>query len=101
MDAVEFIKAIKRRAGTRRGYFRIDAATDPDALVQDMEQWVLEHPRKTRQSEFLKQWPNAKIGHERTVAIDPCIVDATMRNDRCLATSCGECRREFWMQGVE
>ena len=69
--------------------------------VAIVEHWANEHPVKTRQSEFLKQWPNAKIGSEGTVAIDPCIFDTTVRNRRCIATSCTECRREFWMQEVE
>lgn len=99
MDAVEFIKAIKQRAGTRLGYFRIDAATDPEALVQDMEQWVLEHPRKTRQSEFLKQWPNARI-FEGALVISPCSMDARIDNNACDG-KCTECKRKFWMQEVE
>lgn len=99
MDAVEFIKAIKRRAGSRLGYFRIDAATDPEALVQDMEQWVLEHPRKTRQSEFLKQWPNASV-NKGVLMINPCHIDVTIDNGVC-SGKCRDCRREFWMQEVE
>lgn len=70
-------------------------------IVAEVEKWAAAHPVKTRQSEFLKQWPNAKIGSEGTVAIDPCIFDTTVRNRRCIATSCAECRREFWMQEVE
>lgn len=73
----------------------------PDKKVAIVEQWAKEHPRKTRQSEFLKQWPNAKIGSEGTVAIDPCIFDTTVRNRRCIATSCAQCRREFWTKEVE
>ena len=96
---MEFIKAIKRRAGTRLGYFKIDAATDPEALVQDMEQWVLEHPLKTRQSEFLKQWPHASIANG-VLVINPCHVDVTCDNSTCPG-QCRKCKREFWMQEVE
>lgn len=42
-----------------------------------IEQWSREHPRKTRQDVFLKQWPNAAV------------------------YGGGDCRREFWMQEVE
>ena len=103
LDAVEFIKAIKRRAGNRLGYFQIDSSTDPEALVQDMEQWVLEHPRKTRQSAFLKQWPNAKMDKRHVLLIQPCDIDATAYEDGGLNCdgSCDKCRREFWMQEVE
>lgn len=103
MDAVEFIKAIKRRAGARLGYFRIDAATDPEALVQDMEQWVLEHPHKTRQSEFLKQWPHAKMTNQGILPIQPCDIDTKSYEDCGLNCDgyCDQCRRDFWMQEVE
>lgn len=71
-------------------------------IVAAVEKWSAAHPVKTRQSEFLKQWPNAKIGSEGTLAIEPCIFDTTVvRNRRCIATSCAQCRREFWMQVVE
>lgn len=70
-------------------------------IISAVEKWSASHPVKTRQSEFLKQWPNAKIGSEGTVAIDPCIFDTTVRKGRCIATSCAQCRREFWMQEVE
>lgn len=98
MDAVEFIKAIKRRAGTRPGYFGIDAATDPEALVQDMEQWVLKHPRKTRQSEFLKIFPRADVTDGLLFCPRP--VDRAYIC-KCAGKVCADCRREFWMQEVE
>lgn len=47
-------------------------------IVAAVEKWSAAHPVKTRQSEFLKQWPNARIGSEGTMAIDPCIFDTTV-----------------------
>lgn len=79
----------------------VAAPIGTEEVVALVEQWAKEHPRKTRQSEFLKQWPNAKIGNEGTVAIDPCIFDTTVRKERCIATSCAQCRREFWLKEVE
>lgn len=70
----------------------------PDEAVAAVEQWANEHPRKTRQSEFLKQWPNAKAGNG--VLFCPKNVDTKFQ---CCITvkRCDDCRREFWMQEVE
>lgn len=40
----------------------VDLESTLDATVQIaiVEKWSAEHPYKTRQNEFLKQWPNAK-----------------------------------------
>lgn len=113
MDAVKFCEESRRMCEANKcaecpatdGHFcKIAlryANISSDAKVAIVEQWAKEHPAKTRQSEFLKQWPNARIGNEGTVAIDPCIFDTTVRNRRCIDTSCAQCRREFWMQEVE
>ena len=103
MDAVKFLQERDRmyKSGAATPGIGLEDDYDIESVVQIVERWSAEHPRKTRQSEFLKQWPNAKIGSEGTVAIDPCIFDTTVRNGRCIATSCAQCRREFWMQEVE
>lgn len=69
----------------------------PEKLVEIVEKWAAEHPRKTRQSEFLKMFPNATPFH-----IDPCNVDADMAIDsKCRRKSCIECREEYWNTEVE
>ena len=76
-------------------------ATDQIAIVAE---WSAAHPRKTRQSVFLEQWPNAKIRKDGILDIFPCVVCTTTRkNNNCesVAFSCVNCRREFWMQEVE
>lgn len=73
---------------------------DADRLVPIVEKWSAAHPHKTRQSEFLKQWPNAQIGVDDVLLIRPCNVGVKMV-DCCLGEGCNECRREFWMQEVE
>ena len=67
------------------------------------EQWSKEHPRKTRQSVFLEQFPNAPIYYTttHTIALDPCLVDTTLRGHCPTWRGCDTCRREFWGQEVK
>lgn len=67
--------------------------------VAMVEQWSREHPRKTRQSVFLEQWPEAELV-DGIIDIKPCSLAASPRS-KCPKTFCYDCRREFWMQEVE
>lgn len=72
-------------------------AENPEKAVEIVEKWVAEHPKKTRQSEFLKKFPNATPFH-----IDPCNVDTDMAIDsKCRRKSCIKCREEYWNAEVE
>lgn len=60
MDAIEFVEQLRRMdKNAFRKYSVFDDS--PEDVVAEVEQWSKEHPRKTRQSVFLEQWPNAKI----------------------------------------
>lgn len=73
-----------------------------DAKVVIVEQWAKEHPAKTRQSEFLKLFPNAMVyASTKNIAINPCIVDTTLQGHCPTGRGCDACRREFWSQEVE
>ena len=75
---------------------------DIASAVQIVEKWSAEHPRKTRQSVFLEQWPNAIVEYE-VLTICPKVVlgrENWMRKG-CGGVLCNDCRREFWMQEVE
>lgn len=114
MDAVEFIKARNRMCYNHNGCFKCPLEDkecdyicdiDTDAIVPIVEQWAKEHPAKTRQSEFLKQWPNAKIRTNGVVDILPCLMDIKFRTEDggCGRPDlfCEDCCREFWLQEVE
>lgn len=116
MDAMEFFKARKRmckatKCDSCKLYHmqggcciapekeKIDACEEAIAIV---EQWAKDHPIKTRQSEFLEQFPNAPIyTNTHNVALDPCLVDTALRGHCPTGRGCDICRREFWMQEVE
>lgn len=113
MDAVEFIRERNRMCkhvgccaecpanGVICG--TIGETNDAERLVQVVEAWAKEHPHKTRQSEFFRQWPEALVDTSGTLCIDPCNVDKQLKGEGyCKAQeNCYGCRREFWGQEVE
>lgn len=108
MDALEFIKAIKQMLSAGAGdstvqkYISAYKKNDCEGMVKAAEQWAAEHPRKTRQSVFLEQFPNAPIyTNTHNVALDPCLVDTTLRGHCPTGRGCDICRREFWLAEVE
>ena len=117
MDALEFLKERKRLCGSYRGCVGCpledgkcvvsDVAPDEDykRIVAAVEQWSKEHPRKTRQSVFLEQYPEAEIDANGVVGLCPMSISAAHRdsNGECNNPEqmCRDCRREFWMQEVE
>ena len=82
--------------------FAMENWTSPEQQIEIVEKWSKEHPHKTRQSVFLKQYPNARVNAKGTVDIWPCAVEKNMQNVRhCNSLFCADCRREFWMKEVE
>lgn len=73
-----------------------------EKMVSTVEQWAKEHPVKTRQSEFLKMFPNAKLCEGLPLAL-PCHIDINVRdkNGDCRFKFCSDCRRAYWLQEVE
>lgn len=106
MDAVKFVEE-RRRMYTlgciKKGIN--DYNTKAEDVVAEVEAWSAAHPRKTRQSVFLKQYPEARIGDDGVLKIYPCLISASYRNARgncvTMGRKCPDCCREFWMQEVE
>lgn len=73
---------------------------DCERILAEVEQWSKEHQRKTRQSVFLEQWPNAKI-IEGTLTICPYNLGLIDKCRSGLGNLCYECREKFWSQEVE
>lgn len=77
---------------------------NPEKAVALVEQWGSEHPAKTRQSEFLKQWPDTRVNGDGVLSLCPNEIYQWRRAEdgTCAETmSCDDCRREFWMKEVE
>ena len=125
MDAVEFLKEAKRYCGwckntTQDGKKRLCEVCYFEKLndifdlhpmayhkfVETVEQWAKEHPVKTRQSEFLKQYPDAEISDDGYPSVAPCQLykDMEEKNEDgvcCKNCGCAECRRDFWLKEIE
>lgn len=113
MDALEFFKTRKRmceatKCADCKLYHvqggcciapekeKINAFEEAIAIV---EQWAAEHPVKTRQSEFLKHYPNAKI---ILGCLDACPMDVFGDTEaNCNRQPCYECKKAFWLAEVE
>ena len=105
MDAVEFIKQV-RRMGKQKGEAICFKLEEKDTeIVDQVEQWAKEHPVKTRQSEFLKQWPDAEVGDDGYPSVAPCQLykDIEEKDENgvcCKNCGCAECRRDFWLKEI-
>lgn len=119
MDAVEFLVTRDRMCGSFNGCCtgcevneRMGAgeacihymARHPQEVIEIVERWGKEHPRKTRQSEFLKMFPRAGRGEDGLIVFCPEDFDSKFEcplkrgggHDQC-----GDCRREYWLEEVE
>lgn len=111
MDAVKFLEERARMCGhgcknCPTSDDKCDIYTpdcDYESLVKAVEVWAADHPRKTRQSVFLEQWPEAEINKHGDLTLCPKYVSTAWRDKfaSCSKRICSDCRREFWMQEVE
>lgn len=126
MDAVEFLEKHNRMCGALG-----DECTDKDGTlcpllvaarkvgkgcygytkshpaeaVEIVERWAKEHPKKTRQSKFLKVFPRVSMTADGIIAFCPDSMDSEFECPRKTRDNidpiCGECRREYWLEEVE
>ena len=110
MDAVKFLQERSRmyESGAATPDIGLEDDYDPVIAVKVVEEWAAAHPRKTRQTVFLEQWPDADIDENGVVSIAPCSFLKEYRKgptweSKCHAPdiTCRDCCREFWMQEVE
>ena len=107
MDAVEFLDKVDRfskRGSTeeKMRYTDYRAAGDNVGAVKFVERWAVAHPIKTRQSEFLKMFPDAPIYPDTgLVRVSPCQVDRALCGNCPTGTNCIKCRKKFWLAEVE
>ena len=106
MDAVEFIKQV-RRMGKQKGEAICFKLEEKDTeIVEKVEKWAKEHTIKTRQSEFLKMWPDTEISDDGLPSIAPCQLDVRLIHGKsqkdCEGRGvCNKCRRDFWLKEIE
>ena len=114
MDAVEYVKQRKRMCDYYANcgdcpavqYEECSSLNGIANLVPIVEKWAKEHPVKTRQSEFLKMWPDAEIGGDGLLSIAPCqlnieLLQCESQKDCEERGVCGKCRCDFWLKEIE
>ena len=110
MDAMEYLKALRRMCNGecreceygKRSVFSpctVWRNAHPEEAVAIVEQWAAKHPAKTRQSEFLKHYPDAQID---SGCLNACPMDVFGNMGiNCNKQTCYECKKEFWLAEVE
>ena len=114
MDAVEYVKQRNRMCDYYMNcgdcpacdYEWCSSLHGIPKMIPIVEQWAKAHPIKTRQSEFLKQWPDAEIGDDGLPSIAPCQLYKDMEEKDENGVCCknggfAECRRDFWLKEIE
>lgn len=86
MDAVKYVKTQYRLCRSKDSCSEcplqdkenccciMDTIEYVEKAVQIVEQWAKDHPVKTRQSEFLKKFPNATT-YRDIISIPPCSME--------------------------
>ena len=113
MDAVEFFKTVNRYCKNQgckkylacRGDLCMiwpddDSTKSIEEMVSKVEQWAKDNPIKTRQSEFLKIFPNVQIQDNVIWVCPKCISCNYRQKENCYETNCLDCKREFWLTEV-
>ena len=112
MDAVEYVKTRYRLCGSKDSCSECplqdkencccitDTIEYVEKAVQIVEEWAKDNPVKTRQSEFLKLFPNAQK-LDGIINICPILIDEGYKStSECLGTRCNVCRQLFWNEEV-
>lgn len=125
MDAVDFLNEAKRyckwcKNTTQDGKKRLCEVCYFEKLnnifnlhpmayrkfVEIVEQWAKEHPVKTRQSEFLKMFPEASMLNDEYLNICPAQISSECRDKEtggCYdpEMDCCKCKRDFWLKEIK
>ena len=71
----------------------------PEKAIEIVEKWAKEQPIKTRQSEFLKIFPDSETDSNGIINFCPLRVN---RRYYCgIYDDCEKCRKKFWSEEIE
>ena len=109
MDAVEFLDKVDRlskRGSTeeKARYNDYRTARDNAGAVKFVERWAAEHHAKTRQSEFLKMFPNVILNDKGQPSLCAKLLDTTYHRVGGCGLDvdiCQRCMDNFWGKDVE
>lgn len=110
MDAVKFL--MERSRMLTSGFATpiiggtLECEEQAEQIVRTVERWSEEHPRKTRQSDFLRLFPQVMLTDDGIIDLCPARLSENYRvpgTTLCgsVDKNCRSCLREFWGQEVE
>lgn len=110
MDAVEFYKQFARYCSSsyccecpivESCKTKGKNGRDADKIVRTIEQWAKDHPVKTRQSEFLKMFPDAQTdGGVINFCPNGFLPKGEAKAYCKKYDKCIECRKDYWLAEV-
>lgn len=115
MDAVEFFKTVNRICKNQSGCekctiskngmcmigFDDDSTKSIEETVSKVEQWAKDHHVKTRQSELLKMFPNAKTDGGAIIFCPRNFLPEGEGEAYCEKhEKCRDCRKDYWLAEV-
>ena len=94
MEAIKLMKELKRYCNAtscenckeRYGCNGVPAYLEDVEIVEVIEfieKWSIDNPVKTRQSEFLKLYPNATLDSNGCLMITPCVLNKELYKGNC------------------
>ena len=96
MERQEFIKTL----GKMVEFYSSQENVLPAGYIESaVERWAKVHPVKTRQTEFLKLYPNAQKDAEGLINICPRKLQETFSCEPY--NDCNECLKSYWSKEIE
>lgn len=115
MDVVEFFKTVNRLCKNQSGCEKcpirkngmcmagcgVVSVENIEEAVSKVEQWEKDNPVKTRQSELLKLFPNAKTDGGAIIFCPRSFLQEVEGKAYCEKhDKCRECRKDYWLAEV-
>lgn len=74
-----------------------------DFAIKTVQKWSDENPLKTRQSEFLKLFPDARTRYwnDSCLVLDICPMSFNKHFSCIDSTICADCQHNYWLEEVE
>lgn len=76
-----------------------------EQMIDTVEKWSAEHPRKTRQSIFLQQYPEVPLTYDGVINIKPCqMINHYTYEDGCdfdNHINCMKCKEKYWLKEIK
>lgn len=73
---------------------------ETDFAIKTVQEWSDKHPIKTRQNEFLKLFPNARM-RDDCLVLDICPEDLDNRFNCKKYITCNDCLHDYWLKVVD